>query len=881
MIWHFSSPQVLNMLRLRLLSVLLNIPILLYCGYFQTENDSLLIGKIDDLNSAAFYAGKGSDLQKKRQLLAQVIQICKQNDLEDDGCAYAFQHQGGIYYRLGDYDLAKENYESSIKICRRIEENDTLSSQLNNILSRALLDLASLSREFGHPDRMITTYQELLKKAPPLAVKFLIKGNIGQAIAESGELQEGIDSLLKIDLDHPSVSGNLKAGTYKVLARSFALMKKYALAEYYYEEARKATKTTFGIQSRELGKLSNSYASDFLLAQGKYRAGAKQFQQTLTQLLPNFLPRQLLENPSPEIMGSENTVLEALQGKAQALMQLSAHVPHKIEYLESALECFDLIALVENQLRRTYFFDNAKLNLQAGSHERMELGLSLAYQLYLLDPAPKYIYAALNLVENHKALFLLEALNELENQAILSKNPFFLALKKLQERIKFNELNLQELQRRPDSLRVQAIESEEDSLRNELQNLLAEIEISYPEYYEQKYQPVKIDSIQIIEYLETNPQGTLVEYFWGQNKCFTIGISAKGYLFSSIETKKIGNEKIESFLNNIRHRKNVKMYKELAFGLYENLWLPLEESKILTERVTIIPDGTLALLPFDALLSSPVDGNKAKNFPYLFRKHVLNYGFSLSVLLKNLSLSSRNSQSVKPYLGIAPVQYQHLNSSITLDELPGSEDQINLGKRLFKGRRLTYAKASIAKFKSIVGQYDLIHFSTHASANDSLHTFPWISFSDSLLFLPEIYMLDLKASHIILSSCEASQGRLQAGEGVFSLARGFSFSGCPSITSTLWQVRQESTSKIISEYLSNLRRGLDKDIALHEAKTSYLDEALHSAAHPFFWSGIVTVGDTAPVKQTSNSPWQKIFAFSLPLLILLFLLGKRFFFYKT
>ena len=39
-----------------------------------------------------------------------------------------------------------------------------------------------------------------------------------------------------------------------------------------------------------------------------------------------------------------------------------------------------------------------------------------------------------------------------------------------------------------------------------------------------------------------------------------------------------------------------------------------------------------------------------------------------------------------------------------------------------------------------------------------------------------------------------------------------------------------------------------KDKALHQAKLSYLKNALPEQAHPFYWSGFVGLGDAQPIK---------------------------------
>ena len=71
----------------------------------------------------------------------------------------------------------------------------------------------------------------------------------------------------------------------------------------------------------------------------------------------------------------------------------------------------------------------------------------------------------------------------------------------------------------------------------------------------------------------------------------------------------------------------------------------------------------------------------------------------------------------------------------------------------------------------------------------------------------------------VLSACNTSLGNIKEGEGVFSLARGFFYSGANSVVSSLWNVNDKSTSQIISSFYENLEKGKSKSSALRLAKT--------------------------------------------------------------
>jgi CHAT domain-containing protein len=143
----------------------------------------------------------------------------------------------------------------------------------------------------------------------------------------------------------------------------------------------------------------------------------------------------------------------------------------------------------------------------------------------------------------------------------------------------------------------------------------------------------------------------------------------------------------------------------------------------------------------------------------------------------------------------------------------------------------------------------------HTIINDSLPMFSKLVFSepdknsadDGFLNTYEIYNMKLNARLAVLSACETGSGKLQKGEGVMSLARGFIYAGCPSIVMTLWQVEDKSGVDIMKNFYSYLSKGKRKDVALQMAKLKHLESADPLMAHPHYWLGYVNIGNPEPL----------------------------------
>jgi CHAT domain-containing protein len=127
---------------------------------------------------------------------------------------------------------------------------------------------------------------------------------------------------------------------------------------------------------------------------------------------------------------------------------------------------------------------------------------------------------------------------------------------------------------------------------------------------------------------------------------------------------------------------------------------------------------------------------------------------------------------------------------------------------------------------------------------------------DGLLHAYELYNLRLPADLAVLSACNTGFGRLQAGEGVMSLAHAFRYAGCRSIVMSLWPAEDESTAFIVERFYAHLAGGLPKDEALRLARLDYLDQADPLRAHPYYWTHLVAMGDMTPLrKNKSPSLW--------------------------
>mgnify|MGYP000079518160 FL=1 len=214
-------------------------------------------------------------------------------------------------------------------------------------------------------------------------------------------------------------------------------------------------------------------------------------------------------------------------------------------------------------------------------------------------------------------------------------------------------------------------------------------------------------------------------------------------------------------------------------------------------------------------------------------------------------------------------EYQMVvKDSLALDEAylnllpqPFSVDVIKKYSRQFNGTSFLNEEASKQLFKTSAGEHKIIHIGTHAESDNISPELSRLVFAknsdasnldDNYLYTYEIYNYNLSSNLAILTACETGKPGYQAGEGMISLAHAFNYAGSESILTSLWEIDEESSSKIIQSFYNYLSKGLPKDEALRKAKLDYIASAKGRTASPQYWAGLVLIGDTAPIEFKSS-----------------------------
>ncbi|MEO0688322.1 MAG: CHAT domain-containing protein, partial [Cyanobacteria bacterium J06649_11] len=273
---------------------------------------------------------------------------------------------------------------------------------------------------------------------------------------------------------------------------------------------------------------------------------------------------------------------------------------------------------------------------------------------------------------------------------------------------------------------------------------------------------------------------------------------------------------------------NRTSYAKNALALYEFLF-PFE--KPLPQYITIIPDGELSTIPFDALITKDVPlQTPFGDLPYAMHSHTFSHAYSLEGLWR---MREKRVSAVQDIGIFTPAFYQDSTWSARhglpvlgiLKNIKAEADTLNT----IWPSAMTYAGAYASKerFQKVAGKYKVLHISTHGvSSSDNDYSFLGLSSITGepydRLYYNEISTLKLNADLVYLSACETGVGTFYSGEGVFSLARAFASAGSKSIVMTSWSVDEKATLDITIQFYKNIKLGMAKHAALKQAKQHYI-----------------------------------------------------------
>src|SRR5262249_51406735 len=141
-------------------------------------------------------------------------------------------------------------------------------------------------------------------------------------------------------------------------------------------------------------------------------------------------------------------------------------------------------------------------------------------------------------------------------------------------------------------------------------------------------------------------------------------------------------------------------------------------------------------------------------------------------------------------------------------------------------------------------EFNVIHVAAHALANDEfpdlsrLFLAPDESSTGALTSNDLARLAFTRTSLVVLAACGSAAGANFRGAGVTSVARPFLARGVPQVVGTLWQVDDQTSRRMFTEFHRGYAKGLTAAQALQRAQLAVINDPATASN----WAATVLIG---------------------------------------
>ncbi|MFN7929584.1 MAG: CHAT domain-containing protein [Blastocatellia bacterium] len=148
--------------------------------------------------------------------------------------------------------------------------------------------------------------------------------------------------------------------------------------------------------------------------------------------------------------------------------------------------------------------------------------------------------------------------------------------------------------------------------------------------------------------------------------------------------------------------------------------------------------------------------------------------------------------------------------------------------------------------------YRYVHFATHGLLNNAQPELSGLVLSqvdaaghtqNGLLRTLDIFNLKLNADLVVLSGCQTALGREVNGEGLIGMTRGFLYAGARRVIASLWQVNDAATAELMRRFYQGLwgEQKLAPAAALRAAQLQLRCNQRWQS--PYYWAAFTLQGE--------------------------------------
>lgn len=806
------------------------------------------------------YAGALASCDLAVEYLEAYREECEENE-EPVSRSYYLQI-GQAYLLMAELYAEINDDERSILLAQRAWQIVEEKEEVHKLMRYYVLNnQAQFHAHRGDYQAALASYQLLLdesegEKAP--SERRVVYKEMAQFYKELKDYEAALNfhqQILDLNTVIKAQDSLHYAETYLEMAKIYRQQADYEKAEHFVEEAFDIS--TFHVKQWRISKAAAEKARLFD-QQGKYQQAKEWIEKAFT---PSYPPESSLEMAQLLATRAE-ILLHQYQDKKQLsqLQEAEKQIDESIQLIQLFTEeTFKRRDFIEEQLNLTELALQIKLALhdETGDSKLLEAG-------FALSESAKVNTLRLTLRENQGAQKAKIPAEILQQE------------KELKGKLTVYRERLHYLSQQKQTTEKQRHQWQDSVFLTgtALQELKEKLEREYPAYYRLKYdnQSIKVAEIQ----RQLGADEALLEYFVGDENLFVFLVTPSSAHWQALNGPSGWYQDLIQLRTEVMaggQKSGVEEFGQLAYGIYQKVLGPvLSKLPDDIQQLTIVPDGILNLLPFEILLTSPVNNlNAFATAPYLLQRHTLSYAYSATWLWSD---KSKRKCKAEKELGAFAANYDAyqiqqndtLLAAVFQDvvrsgylPLPGAEKEVKDIAAIFEAEPFLKSQATKSQFEAVAAEYQILHLAMHAFIEENAPQFSKLLFTQNTegeengqLSAHELYNYDLQADLVVLSACNTGLGKMKRGEGLMSLSHAFALAGVPATVMSLWKIPDQTTPALMVRFYQNLKDGLPKNEALRKAKLDYLQEAkLDQLAHPYYWAGFMLMGDPKPLSKSS------------------------------
>jgi CHAT domain-containing protein len=322
-----------------------------------------------------------------------------------------------------------------------------------------------------------------------------------------------------------------------------------------------------------------------------------------------------------------------------------------------------------------------------------------------------------------------------------------------------------------------------------------------------------------------------------------------------------------------------------AHQLYRDLFADIEPQLAGLDRLSVVPSGPLASLPFALLVTAAPTSERYEAAAWLAQRAAIAHTPSLQAFytLRSTRPAARPDRPLlafgDPTLAApsrAPTTaFAQLTGTCREDapmpaslltalaSLPDTASEVRNVARVLRAEDSSLFLGARANESNLRAQelsrYRVLYMATHGLLPGELKCQgePGLVLTppsqaaqsraeDGLLEASEVASLTLNADLVVLSACNTATGGSRfGGEALSGLSEAFFHAGARNMLISHWQVPSAATAELMSSLFANLGPAMTTDSAdaLRAAQLGMINKP--ATAHPFFWAAFVVMGDGA------------------------------------